>query len=1092
MNKMIMSLPKPLIKRYLLKHFPELSVDDFFQITKIIDIPVHYIKINNTLSRNSKVLNYMLDIDKNSFDYFEPEAFSVECINKIADSNVEINSYHIDKYPILLQNTKICESIIEKFPKFLKKLDESQITENIISILENSYYTPDEEDINKSPLFLKSEKLMKKAISENPILILKIDEPSDELINTALRNGFVPEKIHFVNNPYLLNNNNLLIKAFENDPSMIVYFDKEEITYESVMSARERGFIATEDDLLKNKYLCNNTYIMEDAIKNNPQLIRLLSENCYISPFLLEETLKNYKITREDLENNPALTKNHSLITMLPEFSLYSAYLTDEDKEKAVASILGSQHTLTTNDLPFLDSKFGGKADIEKINELLKHFNLSINENDLNIQQGYLQALDKVIDGIVNIRYTQSKFLFEYPDIVAVNDSLIQLFSNVVSTKNYELISEYAKDLHSFIGESIPIELLKNEIEKYYSIYATNQSIDLSATNEFCNKILNQHRNHFMSNEKSKILIDVEKKMKLTAKKKATILNGRKIGKIENYIYGKNYQQLGITDEQFITEVKNAINSILNNKDIKKSGIQIEPSKLNTIAREFITFGKIDEALINNTLGIDNSEISRFILRKFEQVKFKHINSVTLTEEESHISQLDKAKLGGLNQTNYVIGDSDRCIKNLSELLIKIDEETITKILDNKDLIRDVSFLLPFINLIDELDIETFINILVDYDKIKAKITNANDIPKNIDFTTIVLKKIDDLISLANAYNSIDDITLSALGRGIVSEVGEHNSSRYLEFYTQMINKQSGSIPPIALTTPNYYLESGMYSDPERLIIGKKPNKDSCIDLLNSAGVKTYNEVLLQNSGDVILIRDSQKKLISRILLFRRGNVIQMVTRAGENFPIDLYKEIADQIIQQSISNDDNIDYVFVNNSSSNSIDNNYVSIKDSRFINNFSHADFSDSALLLSSKRKMQGFEEKELNLDFDIEPKRSYQKPRKKISYQPTETEITRLRALKIAMETNPETKETMSRNFEPFYSKEYEKIVCGEDWYIAIKNDGTIEEINLPIKDSRMIAEIEEIKNALGINFKKEELEEMLSDKETVRNESLGIKR
>ena len=1092
MNRITMSLPKPILKRYVLNHFSELSIDEFFQVSKRIDIPAHYIRRNDALSRDSKVLSYMLDINKNSFEYFKPEAFSIECINKIADLDAEIQYHHIDKYPMLLQNTKICESIIKEFPALFKKLDESQITEKIISILENSYYTPDEEDINKSPLFLKSEKLMEKAISENPILILRIEEPSETLIRTALRSGYVPEKAHFISNPYLLNYNSLLMKAFENDPSMIVYFDSEKITYESVMSARERGFIASEEDLLKNIHLRNNQYIMQDAIKKEPRLIRLLGENCYIDYYLINETLEKYKITKEDLEKNPELTRNYSLIGLLPEFSLYSAYLTDEEKEKAIAQVLSNSHTLTTSDLPFLDSKFGGKTDIDKINELLKYFDVSINENDLNIQQGYLHALDKIVDGIVNIRYTQNKFSFKYPDIVALNDSLIQLFSNVISTKNYELVSEYVKELHSFIGESIPIELLKNEIEKYYNIYVSNQSIDLSITNEFCNKILNQHRNHFMSNEKNKILADIEKKMKLTEKKKTTILNGRKVSKIENIIKTSNYQQLGITEEQFITEINSVINSIVNNKDIRKLNILFDDSKISQIVDMFMYYGRLDVDNINYILDINNREVSKFIVRKFEQIKFKYINNITLTEEESHISRWDKSKLGGLNEANYVIGDGDRCITNLSELLVNLDEETITKILDNKDLIREVSFLLPFINLIDELDIKTFINILVDYDRIKSKITSTIDAPENIDFTTVVLKKIDDLISLANAYSSIDDITLFALGRGIVSEIGEHFSSEYLEFYTQMANKQSGSIPPISLSTSNYYLESGMYSDPERLLIGKIPNKDSCIDLLNSAGVRTYNEVLLQNSGDVILIRDSQKRLVSRILLFRRGNVIQMVTRAGEIFPIDLYKTIADQIIQQSIANNDNIDYVFVNSSSSHSIDGNYVSVKDSRFISNFSHADFSDSALLLSSKRKMQGFEEKELELDFDIEPKCSYQKPRKKISYQPTETEITRLRALKIAMETNHETKENMSRSFEPFYSKEYAKVICGEDWYIAIKNDGTVEELILPIKDSRIFEEIKKIKDTLGIESNDMEFESILTDESVITNEVQGIKR
>lgn len=128
-------------------------------------------------------------------------------------------------------------------------------------------------------------------------------------------------------------------------------------------------------------------------------------------------------------------------------------------------------------------------------------------------------------------------------------------------------------------------------------------------------------------------------------------------------------------------------------------------------------------------------------------------------------------------------------------------------------------------------------------------------------------------------------------------------------------------------------------------------------------------------------------------------------------------------------------------------------------------------------------------MELDFDIAPKYLYQKPRKKISSSPTESEITRLRALKIVMETNPEIKEEMSRNFEPFYSKEYEKVICGEDWYIAIKNDKTVEMLILPIKDTRILTEI---KNISGIDLKDEELEEALSQKNITANVKQGIKR
>ena len=241
--------------------------------------------------------------------------------------------------------------------------------------------------------------------------------------------------------------------------------------------------------------------------------------------------------------------------------------------------------------------------------------------------------------------------------------------------------------------------------------------------------------------------------------------------------------------------------------------------------------------------------------------------------------------------------------------MLKLDEETITKILDHKDLIKDTTVLLPFLNLIEELDVNTFINILGEYDRIKDKLMSTMELSEASNFKTIVLKKLDAVISLANAYSSVDDITLYALGRSIVSEVGEYNSSKYLDFYIQMANKRKGSIPPFFLQTPKYYLESGMYSDPERLLIGKRPSKDSCIDLLNSAGAKTYKEVLLQNSGDVILIlKDFNEIIFCEVKNFPRRGIGIPETEAVLKGPREGFNElIVDNValIRRRVKNPD-------------------------------------------------------------------------------------------------------------------------------------------------------------------------------------------
>lgn len=325
---------------------------------------------------------------------------------------------------------------------------------------------------------------------------------------------------------------------------------------------------------------------------------------------------------------------------------------------------------------------------------------------------------------------------------------------------------------------------------------------------------------------------------------------------------------------------------------------------------------------------------------------------------------------------------------------------------------------------------------------------------------------MDEIINLSNAFSSGDDITIISLGEEVISYIGEENSNTYLDFYLKMLNRITGTIPPINININNKTYKSGEYSNSERLLIGKKV-EDSCIDLLNSAGKETFKECLIEEDGDVIIVRDSNNEISSRILIFRRGNVVQLVTSFGQGHPIEIYE----QILEQAISKEDNIDYVLVDvysviASKNEYFKNKYEIIDDYGLQEMFPHADLSGEALLINSKNKILGIEESSINLDFDVTTKAKYNKLRKPISYYPKDNEISRIRALKIILEENIEIKETLARNFEIFYNKDYLKVFSGEDLYIAIKNDGTIEEIILPLNDPRIKLEVEEIKRQLNL--------------------------
>ena len=244
----------------------------------------------------------------------------------------------------------------------------------------------------------------------------------------------------------------------------------------------------------------------------------------------------------------------------------------------------------------------------------------------------------------------------------------------------------------------------------------------------------------------------------------------------------------------------------------------------------------------------------------------------------------------------------------------------------------------------------------------------------------------------------------------------------------------------------------------------KKQNDFSCIDLFNKAGVNTYKEALLDNTGDVILIRDKDKKVVSRILVFRRGNIINMATGYNSSYPIEMYEQIAEQMMSRALSSNDDIDYIFVDSMATFRVPDTYKTLTDASFINNFPHGGFTEKVVLLTSKNMINGFKDKEININYDTPIKPKYFKLRKDINYNPSESEITKLRALKILTEQDLEKKEFMKRNFEPFYIQEYSMVVCGEDWYLAIKNDNTLEEVILPTADTRSNLEIDYIKSTL----------------------------
>lgn len=810
----------------------------------------------------------------------------------------------------------------------------------------------------------------------------------------------------------------------------------------------------TEEYLRNHPEVCKSADFMKPVIKKNPSFIKYfifgeedLGYNC------IANALFKYKLTEEDIENNPSLTTNFYVMEFSLHLEKYSSFIYKGAKKKYVKEVITSYNFEKIRELPFYRKKFGSTINVDDILKLINLLYIDINENDLDEQENYLTVLDRLIDGIINIRYNQDKTNFLYRDIVSINDEIQNVFSKC--TKEDDLIQLVVK-FSQFTNDLLDKNLLKDILIKLYIKYKELGFISLNDTNKLCNQILNYHRNYYFSKMKQDIKSSIIPLLDITDKKKNSIKRNRLLSEIQRLIVLHFYDELNISDSDFINMVKVVSTKLQEYKEIKE--LNISASKYQELEKQFLATGMLTPKDVEEIINCSNYKITSFISQKYERIKIKFIEDMPFYEEDNLLSS-DKLKLS-FNHTNFVLASKKNYIDVLANLIVNLNQDSLDKILENEKYISEIKFLLPLVNLIPEFDDEVLFNILMNYQRVRDKLISTNHYSNN-DIKPLLLSNFYGLITLANGYSSIDDTILAVLGNDIISYVGEQYSIDYLNLYLRMLERQCSLIPPIQLKYNNHTFTSGVYADLERLLIGAK-FQNSCIDLRNPAGEPTFKECLVKETGDVIMERNEFNEFVSRIMIFRRGNCVQLVLRSSFDYPQELFEQLASSILSQAIEHDDNIDYVFLNKCHTNNL--NFELITDERFETMFPHCDRINKAWLLNTKKRMQGLEEEKIDLNFLMLPRVFYNKVRKDISYNASEKEITRLRALRIYYEKDIEKRELLARDFEPFYYGDYLFAICGEDWYIALKKDGLYEEMVLPNNCSDTINEFKEVQKLM----------------------------
>ena len=735
--------------------------------------------------------------------------------------------------------------------------------------------------------------------------------------------------------------------------------------------------------------------------------------------------------------------------------------LTQVEKE-AILSFIETKDFHLIAYLPYFLSAKNDELTGPTATKVLRRLATTLEEDDPNIQEKLYLTLDKMMDGIAKIKYKQNKKQFRFNNVNQINEYVLNTF---------ERIDEYNQNFHfknlvnmliSKIEDKNNYDSFFKEINRLYEIYIAKGFLPYEETNSFYNEILNKQLDSYIQKEKKKKQEELKHRLPYTKNKQKGIEIRAKLEKFNNLLKTKEYEKLGLSEEELLSSIKD-YNIYLNSlKKLRKENIQIGDFELTAINSLFIE-GNLTEEHLEKVLPTASEQVITTILDKYTQIKMQFLDKIPITEEE--LSAIDLP----YNYNNYKIATQTKLNQNIISLLENMTETEAFDIIESEPLQSGIKFLLPLFSYFEELDAKKMIALLGNYPRILKKMYKEKLIPKEI--MTEAMPKFASFLSILDAYTSIDDISVAAIGNDIVGlltgsdKMTSRNPIDYLKTYEGMLQREYAYIPPVEGEYENYYYESANDSDRERLLIGKYCDY-SCIGP-EGAGEEAYYSALNGHMADVIMIKEKETDSFkARSLCFRRGNYVVLAPiHTDRGLAKDLYNpeflnKIATEMLTKAIQSQDSLDYVLIS-PDMRLLDEFYPIIESKDLEEPFPHADLDVQAYLIGTRKNT-----KEVNIDPTVPMPVAYYTKREKVKAKEDiyPSELTRIKALDILLTEDEEEKENKSRSFEPVSKKKYDEIYKGQDWYIAISDGQIVEEIVLPTNHQKQKQEIETLKTAL----------------------------
>lgn len=706
----------------------------------------------------------------------------------------------------------------------------------------------------------------------------------------------------------------------------------------------------------------------------------------------------------------------------------------------------------------FSSARITGKT-AARLAEVLSY---QFDEDNENNQERLYYCLDKIMDGVAKQRFIKDKRYFRFRSLNQINDYLLKEFEKI-DEYNQEY---YFKKISSMISQKISDENYYNicleKIKRFYDYYHNQNTLPRELTTNFYNQILNKQEETYVKKSKTGMIKKLTRTLPYTSKKERGRIIGAKLKKIDSILANRNYQELGITETELKQLLENYDDDINKVRKIRKEHFCLTKEQLNRINEQFI-IGRLTEDTLAAILPDTSDEVRTIILNKYTLIKTQFLNNVSVTEQE-----LPKLDLG-YHYNNFKIGTMRDTYENVINIITTISEEEAQDILFNKEIPKEILELLPLVGHIDGFNTEEMIVLLRNYPMVSNHM-RKEALTKNITLNS-ALSHFFDFLTIAEAYNSADDITISVLGKNIVEQITfsdkqtSKNPLDYLNVYEGMLTREYTFIPRVEGEFGDYHYESANDADRERLLIGKKCNF-SCIGP-GGAGEKAYYQALTGHNADVIIITDKNtNEFIARSICFRKGNYVVLAPIQGiRGIEESLYQPkfvsgIGKQMIKQSLESKDTLEYVFLS-PDGRFLDDYFPIIEDSYLIDPFPHADLDEIAYLIASTKDPEDVE-----IDSTISMPVIYKTKREPVrgKDEASNENLTRLKALDILLTEDSEIREEKERNFEPVNKENYDDVYMGQDWYIAIKKGKIVEEVVLPTEQEAQIKEIATLKEQL----------------------------